>query len=109
MASRKAMLKQLNQVNLAAGCCQRQEIQVMNVNVAVPVSLSVFRLQNSHLIEFLRSGRTILQHRAHCGIAVDVGIFPLDVAVLCRIKCQLVHNLHEIGFDFPISGTLIAI
>ena len=109
MSSRKAMLKQLNQVNLAAGCCQRQEIQVMNVNVAVPVSLSVFRLQNSHLIEFLRSGRTIFQHRSHCSIAVDVGIFPLDVAVLCRIKRQFVHNLHEIGFDFPISGTLIAI
>ena len=51
MPRRKTAGEQLQQVDLATGCCQCQEIQVVNMDIAFAVRLGVRRVENKHLIE----------------------------------------------------------
>ena len=46
------------------------------------VGLGVLGLEDEHLVELLGALGAILEHGAHGGVAVDVGVLPLDVAVL---------------------------
>ena len=81
VAGGKATLEQLFNIDLAAGGGEGIEVQVVDVDVPLPVGLGLLGLQDKHLIELLGPLAAVFQHGAHGGVGVDVGIFPLDVAV----------------------------
>ena len=105
----KAVLEQLDEINLTAGGGQGQKVQIVNVDVTVDVRLGLLGLQHIHFVEFLCRNGAILQHGTHGGVAVDVGVLPLDVTVLCRVEGQLVEDGHQIGFHLPGTGALIPV
>ena len=83
VACGETALEQLAQLNLAARGGQRVEVQVVDMDVAFAVSARVAGIQNAHLVELLRGFGAILQHGAHGGVGVDVGVFALHVGVRC--------------------------
>ena len=83
MTGRKAVCKELFKVYLSAGRGEGIEIKVMNVDIALAVSLCVLRVENIHLIILLGGNASVLEHCTHCSIAVDICILALDIAVLC--------------------------
>jgi len=86
VASGEAAGKQLVQIDLAAGGGQGQKVQVVNVDIPFPVSLSMGRVKNIHLIKLLSALRSIFQHGAHGGISVNIGVFTLDVVIFGGFK-----------------------
>ena len=100
----EAILEQLNKVNLAASHREGIEVQIMDVNVAIHVSTAVFRLEHHHRVEMLCGFRTVLEHRAHGGIAVDVRIFALEVGFLRGTERDVVKRMHEARIDFAHTG-----
>ena len=99
----EAALKQPHQVDLGAGGGEGIEVQVVDVDIALGVSLGVYRVEDVHLIEFLCAHRAVLEHGAHSGIAVDVGVLALEVAVLCGLEGKILIDLHKAGVH--LSGT----
>ena len=81
MTGGESAVEQLEQVYLAAGGCEGEEIQVMDMNIAVDVRLGVLRVEDVHLVELLRALAAVFQHGSHGGVAVDICVFALDVAV----------------------------
>ena len=67
----------------------------MYVDVALPVCFSVCRLHHEHQVELLGALAAVFQHRAHSRIAVDVGIFALDVRFDSRFVRQVIIDSHE--------------
>ena len=106
VAGGKAVLKQLDDVDLAAGGGQREEVQVVDVDIAVHVGLGVLGVEDIHLVELLGALRAVLEHGAHGGVAVDVGVLPLGVAVLGVLEGQILEGLHQAGVHLPHPGAL---
>ena len=79
------------------------------MDVAFPVSTAVLGVQNEHLAELLGTLGTVLQHGAHGGVAVDVGIFTLDIVLQRGLEGQIFVNLHQTGVHFPGAGALVAV
>lgn len=76
----EAALKQLLDIDLTAGSRQGKEIKIVDVNIPILVSLTVFRLEHVHLIKLLGCFTAVLEHGAHGRIAVDIRILPLQIA-----------------------------
>ena len=53
----------------------------MNVNPSFTVKGGDFRIDHRIEVVFLGGVRALLEHRAHGGIAVDVGVVPLQIAI----------------------------
>ena len=62
-----------------------------------------------HLIKLLRALGTILQHGAHGGVAVDVGVFTLDIVVLGGLERQILVYFHQTGIHFAVTGAVGAV
>ena len=101
----EAVLEQLNEVNLAAGHRKRIEVKVMDVNVTIHVGAAVFRLEHHHRVEVLSGFGTVLEHGTHGSIAIDIGIFALEVGFLGRAERNVMKRLHEASVDFTDAGT----
>ena len=69
-------------VDLAAGGGQGEKVQVVDVDVPLPVGLGMLRVEDKHIVELLGALGAELEHGAHGGVAVDVGVLPLDIGVL---------------------------
>ena len=93
MAGVKASFKQLTQFYLCAGGCPCIEIKVMYMYPTLTVQLSDLRLDQIIKVVFLSGVGSILQHCPHRGIAVDVGIVPLQVAVFCLKNGDVIENI----------------
>ena len=93
VACGETALEQLAQLNLAARGGQRVEVQVVDMDVAFAVSARVAGIQNAHLVELLRGFGAILQHGAHGGVGVDVGVFALHVGVRCLGERDVLQRL----------------
>ena len=106
MSGRKAALQQFHQINLAAGHRQRVEIHIVNMNVAGFMCLGKLRIDDIALVELFRALRTVLEHRSHRGIAVDIGVFALDLVLFRFLKGQILINLHQLGIHVSDSGAL---
>ena len=81
VAGGKAAAEEVDQIDLTAGRGQRQKVHVVDVDVAAVVRAGVLGFEDEQLVEFLRAFGAVAQHRAHGAVAVDVGVFTLDVAV----------------------------
>ena len=109
MSGGKTVFKQPEQVNLGTGGGQCVKIKIVNMDIAFPVCLGNMRLQQEHFIELLGTLRAILEHGAHGGIAVNVGIFTLDIIFNGGLERQILINLHQSGIHFTLARTLIAV
>ena len=105
VSGRKSVFEQFYQVNLAAGHRQRIEVHIVNMDVAFFVGFGMLRVDNIHLVEFLGTLGTVLQHCSHCCISVYVCVFTLDFVFFCFFKSQILINLHEFGVHVSDSGT----
>ena len=105
----KAALEELQQVDLAAGGGQGEEVEVVDMDIALAVRLRELGVEDVHLIEFLRALGAVLEHGAHRGVAVDIGVLTLDVVILGGFEGQVFVDLHQLGVHFTDSGTLRAI
>ena len=106
MTGVEAVLEQLLQVDLAARHGKRVEVQVVDVDVAVHVGAAVLGLEHHHRVEVLGRFRAVLEHGAHGGIAVDVGVLALEVGFLSRAEGDIAERVHEARIDFADAGTL---
>ena len=105
VACGKAVFKELQKVNLAAGHSQRVKIHVMYVNIALFVSLYMLRIDNIHLVEFLSALRAVFEHSAHGSITVNVGILTLYIVIFSFLESKVLIYLHEFGVHVPYSCT----
>ena len=55
----------------------------MNMNISVSVRLGMGGVQHIAFIEMLCTLGAVFQHGAHGGVAVDICVFALDIAVGC--------------------------
>ena len=105
----EAALKQLLDIDLTAGSRQGKEIKIVDVNIPILVSLTVFRLEHVHLIKLLGCLTAVLEHGAHGRIAVDIRILPLQIAFAGRLEGKIPHGQHQAGFALAHAGAFVAI
>ena len=77
VARGEAVLEQADDVDLGAGGGKGVEVEIVDVDVALPVGLGVLGPQEVGLVVGLGTGGADLQHGAHGGVAVDVGVVTL--------------------------------
>ena len=109
MTCGEAALEELQQVNLTAGGCECEEVEVVNVDVAVEVSLAVLGVEDVHMIELLSALGTVFEHCSHSGVAVDVGVLALDVVVLGSLEGEILVNLHQLRVHIADSRAVCAV
>ena len=109
VTGRKAVAEQLQQIDLAAGGGQREKIQIVNVDVAVAVRRCMRRVKDEHLVKLLCALRAVLEHGAHRGIAVDIGVLALDVVLDGGLEGQILVDLHQTGIHLTHARTLVAV
>ena len=109
VTGREAALKQFEQVDLAAGRGQRQEVQIVDVDIALAVRLGMRRIEDEHLVELLGALRAVLEHGAHRGVAVNVRVLALDVVFERGLEGQVLVHLHQSGVHLAHAGALVAV
>ena len=102
-------LEQLLNVDLAAGGGEGVEVQVVDVNIPLLVGLGVLGLEDEHLVELLGALAAVLEHGAHGGVAVDVGVLPLHVGVHRVGEGDVLVGLHQAGVHLPHPAALVAV
>ena len=106
VAGREAARKQLRQVDLRAGRRQRQEVEVMDVNVSLAVRPCMLGIEHIHVVELLRALAAVLEHRAHRGIAVNVRVLALDVGIRRVLERDVLQDVHQAGLGLPRAAAL---
>ena len=101
VARGKAVVEQLDQIDLAAGFRQGVEILVVNVDIPFGVCLGNVGRDHVFVVKTLGALGAVFEHGAHGGIRIDVGVFPLQVHVLRRHKGQCRIDLHQLVVHFP--------
>ena len=101
--------KELLDVDLTAGGGEGEEIQVVDMDVPLPVSPGVLGIEDEHIVKLLGALGAKLEHGAHSGVAVDVGVFPLDVGVLGGGVGDVSVDLHQPGVHLPAAAALVAV
>ena len=109
MARAKAALKQLEQVDLAAGFRQHIEVFVVDVDVAVDVRRCNILWQHIVVDKVFRSLGTIFEHGPHRGVRVDVCILALDVHVARIPERQLLVDVHQVALGLADLCVLRAV
>ena len=109
MAGWKAILKQLDQVNLTASLCQHIEILVMDMDITVDMGCCDILRQNIIINEILRTFWTVFQHCTHGRITINICVLSLDIFIHGTGIGQLGINIHQIGFrltDLRVLSTI---
>ena len=106
VAGAEPVLEQLDQVDLAAGLGEHVEVLVVDVDIPVDVGLGDVLGQDVVVHIVLGPLGAVLEHGAHGGVAVDVGVLPLDVRVLGVGIGQLVVDVHQVGLRLADLGVL---
>ena len=105
----EAAVEQIQQVDLAAGGGQGVEVQVVDMDIPVMMGSRKTGIQHVHFIELLRAFAAELEHTAHGGIAVDVGVFALDVAVHRVLAGDVLEHLHQTGVHLAHTAAFGAV
>jgi len=105
----EAAVEQLQNVDLTAGSGQGVEIEIVDMDVALPVCLGMLGAEQIHLIIGLCTGSADLQHGAHGGVAVDIGIVPLHIGNAGIDVGDLIDGLHQRRAGFPGPCTVGAV
>ena len=108
-AGGKAAVEQREQVDLAARCRQRVKIKIVDVDIAALMRRGILRLHQEGLGELLGGLGAVAQHGTHGGVAVDVGVFALDVRIGGILERDLLKLAHEAGIHLPRAAALLAV
>ena len=81
----------------------------MDVDVALSMGPGVLRLEHKHIVELFGPLGPKLEHGAHGGIAVDVGVFPLQIRLPGGGKGDVLVNLHQPRVHLPGLATLVPV
>ena len=106
---RKPALEQFEQIDLTARSGERVEVEIVDMYIAFSVSLALFGRQDILRIIILRAFAAVFEHRAHRGVAVDVGVVALHVAVARVGKSEFVVNTHQRGVHLTRLGALCTV
>ena len=106
MSGGKTAMEQPDNINLTAGGGQRIKVKVVNVNVTFPICLGMLGAEEICFVIGLRPCCTDLEHGAHGGVAVDVGVIPLHVAGTGIDVGDLIDGLHERRVCFTGTGAV---
>ena len=106
VAGGKAVPEQPQQVDLAAGLGEHVEVLVVDVDIPVDMCRRHVLGQDVVVDKILGALGTVLEHGAHGGISVDVGVFPLDVGVLGVGEGEFLVDLHQVAFRLADLGVL---
>ena len=102
----KPAVEQPQDVDLGAGGGEAVKIEIVDVDVAPGVGGRLLGGEQIGGVVGLGPGRADLQHAAHGGVAVDVGVVPLHVADAGVHVGDLVDRLHQAGVGFPDAGAV---
>ena len=105
----ETVFEQAEQIDLAAGRGEGEEIHIVDVDIAIAVRLGVFGLDHAQKVELFRAFGAVLQHGAHGGIAIDIGVFALEVGIFGGTESNILINLHQPSVDFAHAAALGAI
>ena len=105
----KASVKEVDNVDLGAGGGQRIKVKIVDVDVALAVGLRLLRGQQIRLVVRLCARSADLQHAAHSGVAVDVGVVSLDIALSSIHLGDLIDGLHQAGVRLTNTGAVCAV
>ena len=95
VARGEAALEQLLQLDLAARGGEGVEVHVVDVDVALTMCSRELRIDDAHLVELLGRLRAVLEHGAHGGVGVDVGVLALHVRVRRLRERDVLERLDE--------------
>ena len=73
------------------------------MNVAVLMGIGEFLVDHKHFIKLLGAFRSVFQHGAHGGIAVDIRVFAFDIRIFRRFKGNILINPHQIRIHFSFA------
>ena len=102
-------MEQIQQVDLAAGGRQGIEVQIVDMDIPVMMGSRKTGVQHVHFVELLRAFAAELEHTAHGGIAVDVGVFAFDVAVHRVLAGDVLEHLHQAGVHLAHTAAFGAV
>ena len=105
----EAALEQLLQLDLAACGSERIEVHVVDVDVALTMRSRELRVDDAHLIELLGRLRAVLEHGAHGGVGVDVGVLALHVRVAGLGERDVLERLDEAAVHVAGAAALGAV
>ena len=97
MPGAESAFKKAGQVDLAAGRRGGVEVHIVDMDIAAVVRFGEFRTHDVDLEEMFRPFRTVLEHHPHRGVAVDIGVFTLDIAVIGILEGDVGISLHQPG------------
>ena len=109
MTGGEAVVEQLDQIDLAAGGRQGQEVHIVNVDVAVAVRFRMLGLHHEHHVEFLGAFGTVAEHCRHGSIAVDIGIFALDIGIDGSFVGNFIVDAHQTSVHLTDAAALGAV
>ena len=110
VAGGEAPVEEADQVDLGAGGgAHGGEVHVVDVDIPLLVGPGVLGLHHPHHVELLGPLAAVLEHGAHGGVAVDVGVLPLDVAVLGGGEGDVLIDLHQAAVEIPGLAALLAV
>ena len=81
----------------------------MDVDVAVKMRFGVDGIEHKHVVELFGALRTVFEHGAHGRVAVDIGVFALDIVFVGRLICQLLIRFHQARAHVAHTGALRAV
>ena len=101
----ESALEELEEVDLAAGRCERVEIEIVDMNIAFAVRFGLFRGEKILFVVVLCAFAAVFEHGAHGGVSVDVGVVALHIAGAGVRERELIIDLHESRFHFAGAGS----
>ena len=102
----KAPVEQAQNIDLGAGGGEGIKIEVVDVDVTLGVGLCLLWGEQIGRVVGLGAGGADLQHAAHGGVAVDVGVVALHVADTGVHIGDLVDGLHQAGVRLADAGAV---
>ena len=106
VAGGEAIVEQTQNVDLGAGGGQRIEIKVVDVYVTLRMGAGLLGGEQVGRVVGLGPGSADLQHAAHGGVAVNVGVVPLHVAQAGVHIGDLVDGAHQAGVGLADAGAV---
>ena len=95
MPRREASLKQLYQIDLAAGFGQGIKILVVDMDIPAPVGLDHLLGDQIRVIKAFGPFGTIFEHGPHSRVGVDIGVFAFHIGFFTGLKGQILIDFHE--------------
>ena len=109
MTCGEATVEQLQQIYLTAVQGNQGEILIMDMNEIIFVCLGKFLWQHIVVNKMLGTLGAQLQHNAHRGISVDIGVVPLHIGINSIGKENILVALHQVFLSFTALCMALAV